>query len=147
MKKERFFPYWTDLERVIAVAQSQTVNNIRLTLVSVETYAMYGFLLTINFESIAPNPQFDRAGRGWMRARIVDYKGNQYKSFLTMIPGISYQQVYRGRAVMICMPHLADQADRLSITIDTIEWEFTDSDETLPSSEVIPGPWVFDVAL
>lgn len=64
-----------------------------------------------------------------------------------MIPGVSYNHIFTGRAVMICMPRVADQAGGLSITIDAIEWEFTDDDATQPASEVIQGPWLFDVPL
>lgn len=64
-----------------------------------------------------------------------------------MIPGASYNHIFRDRAVMICMPPVADQAGGLSITVDAIEWEFTDGDEMQPASEVKQGPWVFDVSL
>ena len=46
MKKERLFPYWTNLEQVIPIIQSRTSGSFTLTLVSIEIYARCGFLLT-----------------------------------------------------------------------------------------------------
>jgi hypothetical protein len=146
MKKERLFPYWTDLKRVIPVAQTQSVKNFTLTLVSIETYAVYGFLLTVNVEAKGLGLPTDRAGRGWVRASIVDQNGEHFHSMPAMISGVD-SGVFRGRAVLICMPPLADQATEVLITIDTIEWEFTDNDAALPASEVVHGPWVFHVPL
>lgn len=147
MKKERLFPYWADLGRVIPVAQTQLAENLRLTLVSIETYAAHGFYLTMNLEVGSPSSLTDRAGRGWVRARIVDQSGNQYTSMMAVIPGVSHGHTFRGRTVMVCMPPMADQTTELLITIDAIEWEFTDNDEALPASEVVHGPWVFRVSL
>lgn len=90
MKKERLFPFWTDLERVIAVAQSDIANGLKLTVVSMESYTRYGFLLTMNVEATTPNGVFDRNGRGWMRATISDQGGNHYTSHLAMIGGVFF---------------------------------------------------------
>ena len=148
MKKERLFPYWTDLKRVIPIAQTQSVNNFALTLVSIETYAVYGFLLTVNVEAKGQSSATERSGRGWTRASIVDQNRKEYTSLLATISGVLYgSSLFRGRAVMICMPPLADQATEVLITIDSIEWEFTDDDAALPASEVVQGPWVFHVSL
>ena len=39
MNKERLFPYWTDLKRVIPVAQTQSVKNFTLTFKEVDASA------------------------------------------------------------------------------------------------------------
>jgi hypothetical protein len=147
MKKERLFPFWTDLERVNAVMQTRIASNLRLTLVSIEIYTIYGFLLTMNVEATSLNELIERPGRGWMRAAIIDQEGGRYSSMLAMIPGTVYNNVFRGRSVMICMPQLSEQTRDLTITIDSIEWEYTDGDENQPSSVEIKGPWMFTITL
>lgn len=152
MKKEPLFPFWSDLERVIAVAQSQEAYNLRLTLVSLEIYPHNGFLVTMNVEATAPNESFSRIGLGWMRSVITDQAGNRYTSMLAMLPGKTYNHIFRGRIVLICRnvncsPQGARYMGELSIIVNAIEWEYTDGDESQPSSEVIAGPWEFTVAL
>jgi hypothetical protein len=146
-RKERFLPHWTDLERVIAVTQTQTASNIRVTLVSIEIYSGHGFLVTTNVDTLAPDSLFDRAGRGWMRATIADQQGNQYISLMSMIPGLTHAHLFHGRAVLVCMPPMAVNARHLSLTIDAIEWESREAPDAPPSIETFPGPWDFAVPI
>ena len=146
MRKERFPPYWTDLERVIAVAQTQTASDMSVTLVSIEIYSGHGFLVATNVDTLAPNTLFDRAGRGWMNATIADQHGNQYISLMSMIPGRTHRHLFHGRAVLVCMPQLAITARRLSIKINAIEYESREPPDAPPSIDTFPGPWDFVVS-
>lgn len=146
MKRERLFPYWTNLEQVIPVLQSRTSGDFTLTLVSIEIYARHGFLLTVNAETHVPNTMFDRGGRGWTRAQIVDQDGSPYTSLLATIDGQTYRHLFSGRCILICLPPLPEHRRTLSITIDAIEWEYVERPEEEPSSIMLEGPWKFDVS-
>jgi len=147
MRKEPFFRYWRELERVVPVVQSQTAGDIMLTLVSLEIYAKQGFLVIFNGQSSVPGARFDRGMRGWMQARITDRLGDNYTNGQTLLSGIQHAHTFIGRAVMPCTPPVQPQAGGLAITIPAIEWEYPDGDESLPAFELLPGPWLFDIAL
>jgi hypothetical protein len=146
MKKERLFPYWTNLEQVISVMQSRTSGDFTLTLVSIEIYARHGFLLTVNAETQVPSTMFDRGGRGWARAQVVDQDGSPYTSLLATIDGQTYNHLFSGRAILICMPPLPKHRLTLSITIDSITWEYVERPDEEPSSIMLEGPWQFNVS-
>lgn len=147
MRKATLFPFWTDLERVLAPAQVRTAGNVSFTLVSMELYPVYGFLLTFNVESDMPDPAFTLSRRGWVRAAAIDDNGRRYSSMLTMISSIAHEQRFRGRAVVPFLPHVASDVKRLSVTINHIEWEYLNDNDRVHGSDMLAGPWLFDITL
>ncbi|HVP05865.1 MAG TPA: hypothetical protein VMT90_09340 [Dehalococcoidia bacterium] len=135
----------TILKRVIPVAQTQTIGDTQITLVSLDLYdECFDAHIRLRTLGIGQADPVQRHGMPNMEWEVTDDAGRQYATSFNGGGGSSDEYRYD----MTVAPGITDDVQRLDFVINQIEWS---TFPFLPNfgrrTITEPGPWRFEVSV
>jgi hypothetical protein len=143
-------PQLRDLQRVIAIGQSQEREGLKITALALEVYAD-GCLLTVSLlhTPTVSNPDGSIAHPEMFEVSMKDDLGNLYSGQVRGLKAWTESDFWQGRGECLCAPALVPDAHELHIEILNVQWmrwEETDQWTTrVVPDETTYGPWGFFV--